>query len=147
MLELLSSRRLMRVLTALLHIAGSGRALSGRTLSERMDCPRRYLEADLQRLARANILESQRGAGGGYSLARNPTRISLLDVMQCLSDEQQSLEDEGCALFEDVVGPGLKELRREFQQHLSDSSLVAWLQRAEELGLVSSTKPTSDFSI
>jgi len=147
MLELLSSRRLMRVLTALLHIAGNGRALSGRTLSERMNCPRRYLEADLQRLAKANVLESQRGAGGGYSLARNPARISLLDVMRCLSDEQQALEKEGCAMLVDVVGPGLNELTLQFQHSLSNSSLAGWLQRAEEMGLVSSTKPTSDFSI
>jgi Rrf2 family protein len=147
MLELLSSRRLMRLLTALLHIAAGGRALSGRMLSERMNCPRRYLEADLQRLARAGILESQRGAGGGYRLARSPARISLLDVMNCLTDEKQALEDEGCALLVDVVQPGLDELAREFQHRLLGSSLVDWLKRAEELGLVSPASPASNFSI
>ncbi|MDX8410532.1 MAG: Rrf2 family transcriptional regulator [Mariprofundaceae bacterium] len=147
MLELLSSRRLMRLLTALLHIAADGSALSGRTLSERMNCPRRYLEADLQRLARGGILESQRGAGGGYRLARSPARIFLLDVMRCLSDEKQAQADEGCELLAEVVQPALDELAREFQLRLSDSSLADWLKRGEKLGLVRSANQASNFSI
>jgi len=147
MLELLSSRRLMRLLTALLHIAADGSALSGRMLSERMHCPRRYLEADLQHLARAGILESQRGAGGGYRLARSPARISLLDVMNCLSDEKQTPDDESCELLVEVVGPALDELTVECQRCLSDSSLVDWLKRAEEMGLVRPANQASDFSI
>jgi len=147
MIESLSSRRLMRVLTALLHIAANEKPLSGRALSERMQCPRRYLEADLQRLAKAGILESQRGAGGGYSLAMNPARISLYEVIQCLGDEQMMMGEDGCALLMDVVQPGLQALMGEFQQRLSDLCLSEWLQRAEELGLVSAKRPTADFSI
>ena len=51
----------------------------------------------LRMLARADLLEAQRGATGGYRLARSPSDISMADIiaaiegpialMECLSDE------------------------------------------------------------
>ena len=70
MLELLETRRLRLVLTALLHLAASRQPTPGKQLAERLRCSRRYLEPDLQALSQAGILESRRGAHGGYRLAR-----------------------------------------------------------------------------
>jgi len=41
-----------------------------------------HLAKVLAELARAGILESVRGAGGGYRFAANPRRLTLLDVVQ-----------------------------------------------------------------
>jgi FeS assembly SUF system regulator len=38
----------------------------------------------LKALAHGNVLVSQRGAAGGYSLARAPERISVLDIIAAL---------------------------------------------------------------
>lgn len=40
-----------------------------------------HLAKVLAELARAGILDSVRGAGGGYRFAGNPRRLTLLDVM------------------------------------------------------------------
>lgn len=46
--------------------------------------PDRYLEQLLAALRRGNLVRSQRGAKGGYFLARSPWQINLLEVWTCL---------------------------------------------------------------
>ncbi|HVT29064.1 MAG TPA: Rrf2 family transcriptional regulator [Lacipirellulaceae bacterium] len=43
--------------------------------------PRRYLHKVLQDLVRAELVRSQSGPGGGYSLAKSPHEITILDVV------------------------------------------------------------------
>jgi Rrf2 family protein len=52
-----------------------------RDLSKGTDIPAHYLAKILRRLVVAGILESQKGQGGGFSLARRPSRISFKDVL------------------------------------------------------------------
>ena len=47
--------------------------------------PRRYLHKVLQDLVRGGLLHSQSGPGGGYSLARSPEKISILDVVNAVA--------------------------------------------------------------
>jgi len=49
--------------------------------------PDRYLEQLLAVLRRSNLVRSQRGAKGGYFLARSPWQINLFQVWQCLEGE------------------------------------------------------------
>jgi len=44
----------------------------------------RYLEQIIIPLKFANLVKSIRGAGGGYSLAKKPSEISLLDILETL---------------------------------------------------------------
>lgn len=43
-----------------------------------------YLEQLLNRLRRDGLIESVRGPKGGYSLAKNPSRITVLDIIKTL---------------------------------------------------------------
>ena len=54
-------------------------------LSERTKVPRRYLHKVLQDLVRAKLVRSQSGPGGGYSLARAPEKITILDVVNAVA--------------------------------------------------------------
>ena len=47
-----------------------------------MDFPRKRWPKILQRLARAGLLLSHHGIKGGYTLARDPRQISVLDVIK-----------------------------------------------------------------
>ncbi|APB34187.1 BadM/Rrf2 family transcriptional regulator [Gloeomargarita lithophora Alchichica-D10] len=49
--------------------------------------PDRYLEQLLATLRRGNLVRSQRGAKGGYFLARSPWQINLLEVWACLEGQ------------------------------------------------------------
>jgi Rrf2 family protein len=74
-------------LLALLELAAhydSGEPLQIRQISSQQQIPDRYLEQLLASLRRGGLLRSQRGAKGGYLLAREPWKITLLDVVNCL---------------------------------------------------------------
>ncbi len=46
--------------------------------------PRAYLSKVLQELRRAGLVESRRGIGGGITLAREPSEISILDIVSAV---------------------------------------------------------------
>ncbi|NCW45513.1 MAG: Rrf2 family transcriptional regulator [Gemmatimonadaceae bacterium] len=67
-----------------LHLArrtGTG-PVTGRDVAAREKLPGDYVEQILLRMRRAGIVNSTRGARGGYSLARTPDQITVRDVIQ-----------------------------------------------------------------
>jgi Rrf2 family transcriptional regulator, nitric oxide-sensitive transcriptional repressor len=54
-------------------------------LAEVTHVPRRYLHKVVQDLVRAGLVRSQPGPGGGYSLARLPKNISILDIVNAVA--------------------------------------------------------------
>jgi len=70
---------------ALVELATQGDdAVSLRTIAERQDLSHQYLEQIFSVLRRAGIVESIRGAHGGYRLARPTDQIDTLEVVQLL---------------------------------------------------------------
>ena len=66
-----------------LHLArrmGNG-PVAARDMAEREKLPADYVEQILLRLRRAGLVESVRGAHGGYLLARAPEEITVKDVL------------------------------------------------------------------
>lgn len=85
-------------LLALIELAShytSGEPLQIRQISAQQQIPDRYLEQLLATLRRGGLVRSQRGARGGYVLAREPWKINLLEVMLCLDGaDSQPLDQE-----------------------------------------------------
>jgi Rrf2 family iron-sulfur cluster assembly transcriptional regulator len=63
---------------------GGGEPVQIRVISQRQAIPLRYLEQIFQRLRRAGLVQSKRGPGGGYTLARLPSEISLHEIVEAL---------------------------------------------------------------
>jgi Rrf2 family cysteine metabolism transcriptional repressor len=53
-------------------------------LARRRDVPVQFLEQLFAVLRRAGILSSQRGVKGGYTFARDPATVSVLEVVELL---------------------------------------------------------------
>jgi DNA-binding IscR family transcriptional regulator len=53
-------------------------------LARKRDVPVQFLEQLFATLRRAGILRSQRGVKGGYLLARDPSEITVLEVVELL---------------------------------------------------------------
>src|SRR5918993_5707610 len=53
-------------------------------LARRRDIPVQFLEQLFAALRRAGILKSQRGVKGGYSFARDPSDVTVLEVVELL---------------------------------------------------------------
>ena len=62
---------------------GSGQLRADR-IAEAQDIPIKFLESILLELKHAGIVRSQRGAEGGYALARPGSDISLADVIRAV---------------------------------------------------------------
>jgi Rrf2 family protein len=64
--------------------AGSDRPIKGETLANRQHIPLNFLENILRELRRSGIVRTQRGAEGGYLLARPPETINLAQVLRAV---------------------------------------------------------------
>ncbi len=73
---------------------GQGRRKS-REIASEMEIPRKYLPQVLANLIHHGLLVSAAGPKGGYSLARTPADISLLDVVEAA---EGPVEVKQCAL-------------------------------------------------
>lgn len=62
----------------------SGEPLQIRQIAAQQNIPDRYLEQLLATLRRSGLVRSQRGARGGYLLAREPWKITLFEVLACI---------------------------------------------------------------
>ena len=68
---------------AALELAAAGdRAVKGEQIAHAQDIPPRFLENILGDLRQAGLVHSQRGAEGGYRLARPAQEITVADVMR-----------------------------------------------------------------
>jgi Rrf2 family protein len=55
-----------------------------RKISSDLNLPTPYLAKILQQLAKQKILSSAKGPHGGFSLLKDPDRITLLDIIVCI---------------------------------------------------------------
>lgn len=76
------------------HLArtGGGEPVSLATIAEAEGLPLAYLEHLVQRLRRAELVESRRGAHGGYSLARPAEEITMAEVVAALEGDIAPIE-------------------------------------------------------
>jgi Rrf2 family cysteine metabolism transcriptional repressor len=66
---------------------GGGEPVRIRDIAEAHGVPSRFLVQILLQLKSAGLVQSIRGAAGGYQLAKEPEEISLLDVMTVVDPE------------------------------------------------------------
>lgn len=84
-------------LLALLELAAhyhSGEPLQIRQIAVQQHIPDRYLEQLLATLRRCGLVRSQRGAKGGYLLAREPWKITLLEALNCIEGADNQSSDQ-----------------------------------------------------
>lgn len=107
-------------LLALIELAvnyDSGEPLQIRQISAQQNIPDRYLEQLLATLRRGGIVRSQRGAKGGYLLAREPWKISIFDVIACLEGfEAQPTDPETAPTGKTLEGAVICEIWQEAHQ-------------------------------
>lgn len=85
---MLLSEKLLNGIEAVLYIAhNSDVQHRSRGVEDALGLPTRYLEPIFQRLVKHDVLESTRGPGGGYSLAKEPSEICVGKVISALQED------------------------------------------------------------
>lgn len=74
----------VRAAAELAAAAGRARPLKREEIATAQGIPSKFLETILLELKHAGLIKSQRGASGGYSLARPPADISVADVIRAV---------------------------------------------------------------
>jgi Rrf2 family cysteine metabolism transcriptional repressor len=108
---------------AMAELARSGdRPVPIAQIAERRGMPVQFLEQLFSTLRRDGLLHSQRGVKGGYTLARPPEEINVLEVVQALDGR---LGDEA-AEAGGIWAEGVESLREVFR-----STTIADIARRE----------------
>jgi Rrf2 family iron-sulfur cluster assembly transcriptional regulator len=87
-------------------------------ISKRQDISLPYLEQLFVKLRRAGLVESVRGPGGGYRLARDPAEIRVVDVLAAV-DETVSAMHTGAGASGAVSGTQAQSLTNRLWEGLS----------------------------
>ena len=120
---------------------------SAAALSKQRSLPLPMVSKILKALARAGLLLSQRGALGGYSLARQPEEISAADIIDALegpiaitecstADLHACLHEENCAVsghwhrINGAIREALKNISLLELSRPPATPVVIWRQRA-----------------
>lgn len=78
-----------------------------------------YLEQLFVRLRRGGLVESVRGPGGGYRLARPPREVSIAQVMAAVDERLNAMGCEGEREREGACGPKAQCLTHALWEQLS----------------------------
>jgi len=68
--------------------APEGKLLSSKALADFHGVPKEYLAKCLQMLSQAGLVKTTTGPRGGYSLAKSPSEISFLDVVEAIEGKK-----------------------------------------------------------
>jgi len=74
----------LRAMADLAMVCEAGKCISLKSIAERQGISEHYLEQLVAPLKKAGLVESVRGALGGYKLSRRATEISVGDILRAL---------------------------------------------------------------
>ena len=106
------SRKIDYGLRAMIYLASvaPGSVVPFREIARQMDVPEDFLAKILKTLVDAGLVRSTRGPHGGYALARGPSEVSFLDVIEavegpvalnvCLDGEVACGHTSACTMVE-----------------------------------------------
>jgi Rrf2 family protein len=87
---------------AVVYIASQGhkKGMVGiKQISQELGLPSPFLAKILQQLAKQKILNSAKGPNGGFSLVKDPRKISLLDIIKTIDGDDLM---NGCVIHNDT---------------------------------------------
>ncbi len=135
------SRKALLALEAVVDVALHARPnpVQARDITARQGVPQRYLEQVMQSLVRANILRGVRGPHGGYRLARERRRISVLEIVQVIQadstykkggtykgrnyKEEQPAYSAYSALGKQIIAPFHNRLCQSMVREIGDTTI------------------------
>ena len=129
---------------AVLYLAEKGSICSSREVADEMSIPRDYLIQLAQLLRNAGIVHARPGKNGGYSLAKDASEISMLDIFNALRDnrlraERKEAEESASALLKNITA-ACSAVEREMEEYMSSITLQNMIERIRDKESDSATR-------
>ena len=131
------SRKSDYALVALAYLAGPGGGagvVSARVVAQATGLPEPVTQTVLKALSVARLVSSTRGASGGYALVRNPSAVTVLEVVVAIDgpvqvaaccDGNLPILGQDCRLEGNCkISPGVRRLHRRLIGVLEDTTLA-----------------------
>jgi Rrf2 family protein len=127
----LLSRKTDYALLILLHLHQKQREASAREIAEGYSLSRAFVANILKELCHKGFVASHRGVKGGYTLARRPEEVRLVELIESLDDPFRFAEcnspvpDDDCTMFSTcpLKGP-IAEVHQRIREVLSTLTLA-----------------------
>lgn len=117
---------------AVLYLAEKGSICSSREVADEMSIPRDYLIQLAQLLRNAGIIHARPGKNGGYSLAKDASEISMLDIFNALQNDRPRSErkeaEDASDLLQDITA-ACSAVEREMEEYMSSITLQNMIER------------------
>lgn len=117
---------------AVLYLAEKGSICSSREVADEMSIPRDYLIQLAQLLRNAGIIHARPGKNGGYSLAKDASEISMLDIFNALQNDRLRAErkeaEDASDLLQDITA-ACSAVEREMEEYISSITLQNMIER------------------
>ena len=117
---------------AVLYLAEKGSICSSREVADEMSIPRDYLIQLAQLLRNAGIIHARPGKNGGYSLAKDASEISILDIFNALQNDRLRAErkeaEDASNLLQDITA-ACSAVEREMEEYMSSITLQNMIER------------------
>ncbi|WP_302798203.1 RrF2 family transcriptional regulator [Senegalimassilia anaerobia] len=120
---------------AVLYLAEKGSICSSREVADEMSIPRDYLIQLAQLLRNAGIIHARPGKNGGYSLAKDASNISMLDIFNALQNDRPRSErkeaEDASDLLQDITA-ACSAVEREMEEYMSSITLQNMIERIHD---------------
>lgn len=117
---------------AVLYLAEKGSICSSREVADEMSIPRDYLIQLAQLLRNTGIIHARPGKNGGYSLAKDASEISMLDIFNALQNDRLRSErkeaEDASDLLQDITA-ACSAVEREMEEYMSSITLQNMIER------------------
>lgn len=121
-----------------IHLASTRDELTNvEKISTKQKIPKAFTAKILQKLVKANIVKSTKGIGGGFALAKDPSNISLFEIVSalqspmeaniCVIDRSQCERNSYCS-----VHPVWVELQETLKEKLSSYTIQILLEKEKK---------------
>ena len=101
--------------------------MPAREIASGLDVSLAHLSKVLRRLERAGIVTSARGPNGGFRLARNPSKIKLLEIYEefegPIATDDCLLNTKACSSPICALDPLLSKLNKQVRKYLAGTKL------------------------
>ena len=124
------SNKTKYAIKALVALARNKEPMTILQIAEKEIIPKKFLEAILLELRKAGILNSKKGKGGGYVLARAPQDISVGDIIRTLDGSFSEIFFESDNKEINEIKIIMKEVRDAMSNILDKTSLGEVIERA-----------------
>ncbi|MHC4428018.1 MAG: RrF2 family transcriptional regulator [Planctomycetota bacterium] len=138
----------LHAIRAMALLAGlpEGQCSGAAAIAKEIEAPPNYLGKLLRTMVRVGLVDSRKGPGGGFRLAREPGSIRLLDIVEpiepvhrwnvCLLGRPECSDDASCA-----VHSRWQQIRDGYVEMLADTTLADLIE--PQSGKAASTEGNS----